>query len=169
MFQSAPFSTGAARPAIGSLGQVEQQWFARAKTAVAKFDELEARARSIAAPGVRSQVFSEFVGDAADPESALYRRNSVAYNVAQAESYTPINYLVFDSRQQNRVEKLEDWVRKLDTEVVAAEKLYGTLPEPVVVERVVERTTAPAASNLTVPIVAGAFALIVLGYLVFGD
>ena len=168
MFQAAPFSTHAG-PKRAALGQTEQQWYARAKAAVAKFDELETRVRRLASPVVRSEIYSEFVGEASDSESALYRRNSVAYNVSQAESYTPINYMVFAAQQQSRVEKLEEMVRQLNTEVTAAEGISGILPDPVIMERVVERPAAPVARDLTLPILAGAVALAVLGYLVLGD
>ena len=163
MFQSAPFS-GA------KLGQIEQQWFARAKAAVAAFDDLYLRARSLASPKVRGEIIRTYVGDASSPDSGLYRRNSVAYNISQAESYTPINYLIFGAQQQNRVEKLEDLNRTLETEVKASESIQGVLPEPVTIERVVEIPgPTTVQKNLVVPIVIGTLALALVGYLVFGD
>lgn len=170
IFSPAPFSV----PALAGsrLGQTEQQWFARAKAAVVKYDSLVGRARRIASPPYRESILARYGGDPNDQASAVYRRNSVAYNVAEAESYTPVNYLVFQpDRVRNRVEKLEDWNRNFEAEVVAAESSYGVLPEPVVVERVVERPgpAAPPPADLTVPLVVGGLVLAGVALLAFGN
>lgn len=173
VFSAAPFSAPPRMGAPSALGQTEQQWFARAKAAVAKYDLLNERARTVASPLAREALLARYMGDARDPESALYRRNSVAYNVAEAESYTPVNYLVFQpDRVRNRVEKLEDWNRDFEEEVVAAEAAYGLLPEPVVVERIVERRVPAAPEGPGIPtaaLVVGGLVLAALAFFAFGD
>lgn len=166
MFSQEPFLAG---PRV-HLGQAEQQWFARAKAAVAMYDNLVERIRRIASPPVREDLLSRFVGNPNNPESAVYRRNSVAFNVSEAESYTPVNYLVYQpDRVKNRVTKLENWDRELREEVEAAERTYGLLPEPVVVERVVEKPAPPKEAPLTVPLVIGGLVLVGVALLAFGD
>lgn len=160
VFHGTPFS-----PRAAALGQTEQAWFARAKAAVVKFDDLERRARTIASPPAREAILSRFVGRPGNRESGQYRRNSVAYNVGQAESFTPVNYLIFkEDRVRNRVEKLEEINQDFEAELVEAEKVYGVLAAPVTVERIVE-VPAPMTENSTAPLLLGGALLV--GLLLF--
>lgn len=149
MFRSVPFS-----PVLGQkegprqeLGQqAEQQWFARAKAAVAQYDELWAKTQQIANKTYREELATKYHTDPSDPDGALYRRNSVAYNLSQAESYTPVNYLVYStSQQQNRVSKLENWNSDFKEDVNYGSTQYGLLDEPQVIERTstITETKAP--------------------------
>ena len=123
------------RPAAPRMGQIEQDWYNRAKRAVARYDELVTTARHIANRPVRESSFQQYVGDPANNSSGMYRRNSVQDDINEAEGFRPVNYLVFgQSRNQNRVEKLEDIVHNFRQEVRAAEMTYGLLPEPQLVE-----------------------------------
>jgi|FLYN01.1.fsa_nt_gi hypothetical protein len=149
-------------PAVAGpyLGQrTGERWYNEAKEEIAEYDNLLLRARKIANKEVREQIVARYTGDPADPESALYRRNSVEANVREAEAYTPVNFLIFEqSRVQNRVEKLKDWNEDFKRDVETAERTWGTLPEPVVVERVVERPVPAEAGMsplLTVALVGG--------------
>lgn len=168
MFQRAGFA-----PAMGTqkpkpnLGQVEQQWFTRAKAGVAAYDDLWARTQLIGNKTYREQLASKYHTKPEDQDGALYRRNSVAYNVSQAESYTPVNYRIFaESQQQNRVTKLEDWNSDFRKDVEYGETNYGVLPAPEVIEQVttVTKTEVPA---WLLPAGLGLGALII-GALLFG-
>lgn len=160
MFQASPF-------AGARLGQVEQQWFSRAKAAVAKFDELALRARSIASSGTRTEIVQQYVGLPASANSGAYLRNSVAYAVAEAESHTPVNYGAFGEPQQARVAALEDLVRKLDAEVLAGEGRYGILTEPVAVDPGTPSTpSGNSGTSLLIPILT---LTVVLGFVLFSS
>lgn len=145
MFRTAPFSPSLGRTNQQSngqqqqLGQTDVQWFSRAKAAVALYDELWARTQQIANKTYREELASKYHTTPDDRDGALYRRNSVAYNISQAESYTPVNYLVFQSQQQNRVSKLEAWNKDFREDVEHGITEYGLLPEPQVIEKVTTR------------------------------
>lgn len=164
-----PFAGLAKAPERKALGQAEQTWYSRANTAVAEYDNLWGRTQRIAAKMYREEVTKDYHGDPNDRDGALYRRNSVVSNVSDAESYTPINYLVFSSSQvQNRIEKLEDWNRDFKQAVKYGEDTYGVLEAPQTVERTVETTqtqTQTPSWVMPVVLVAGA---VVLGSLIFG-
>lgn len=163
LFQDSPFSKNGQQK---GLGQNEQQWFARAKAAVAEYDELWARTQQIANKTYREQIAAKYHPSANNQEGALYRRNSVAYNIAQAESYTPVNYLVYnDGQQQNRVSKLEEFNRGFRKDVEFGEKEYGILPEPAVIERTTT-IVSPQTPAWVIPAAVGA-GLLVVGILLF--
>jgi len=115
------------------LGDPNIEWYNRAKVAVQRYDDLIIKAARIANKAYREEVLSEYFTDPSDEDGARYRRNTVAYKVGQADSYTPTNYLVFgDSMARNRVEKLEDWVHNLQRDVDYGETNYELMPEPVI-------------------------------------
>lgn len=150
------------------LGQRNaQQWYDYAKREVRQYDELIVRARKIANKAARDQIIRTYYGDPADQSGALYRRNSVAANIANAESYTPINYVIYQQDQaQNRVEKLNDWNKDLGAAVKYAEDYYGVLPNPQVIETT---TTVSETPGWVTPVVIGALGLGALSLLgVFG-
>ena len=166
MFQTAPFSANLGRQEK-QLGQVDQQWFSRAKASVASYDDLWARAALVANKSYREQLAAKYHTKPEDQDGAFYRRNSVAYNVSQAESYTPVNYVLYaQSQQQNRVTKLEDWNKDFRHDVEYGEKEYGILPAPEVIEQVttVTKTELP---GWVLPVGLGIGALII-GALLFG-
>lgn len=170
VFAPAPFSAPPSLTGGRRLGQTEQQWFSRAKTAVTTYDLLVDRAKRIASLQLRNSILARFTGNPGDQESAIYRRNSVAYNVGEAESYNPVNYLIFgQDRVRSRVEKLETWNRDFEEEVAVAEAAYGILPEPVIVERVVQRRAPTEPTDLTVPFVIGGLVLAGIAFLAFGS
>lgn len=167
MFQAAPFSANLGRTEKKQLGQVDQQWFARAKAAVAAYDELWARAQLVANKSYREQLTAKYHTKPEDSDGALYRRNSVAYNISQAESYTPVNYRVYaESQQQNRVSKLEDWVKDLRKDVEYGEKEYGILPAPEIIERVTTLTKTEVP-GWVLPAGIG-LGVLIIGALLFG-
>lgn len=169
MFRTGPFS-----PSLGrqepkpTLGQNEQQWFARAKAAVAQYDELWATTQQIAQKAYREQLASKYHTTPEDRDGALYRRNSVAYNISQAESHSPVRYAIFgESQQQNRVSKLETWNKDFKKDVDNGVFQYGLLEAAEPIEKVATVSQAetppwllPAGLGL------GAF---VLGLILFKD
>ena len=156
-----------------SLGQTtDRGWYDRAKGEVAKFDDLAARTKKIANKAVREQLWATHVGDAADRSSGAYRRESVAQNVAEAESYTPVNHLIFaaGTTARERVDKFSDINHDFRVAVEEAERTWGVLPEPQIIERIVEVPGAPAeglsgSTILTVAVVGG---LSVIGLALLG-
>jgi tetrahydromethanopterin S-methyltransferase subunit B len=140
-----------------------QDWFNMAVKQVQKFDDIVMRLRKVANKQVREQLAERFIGDPGDAESGMYRRNSVASNVAEAQQYTPVNTLVFDaSRVQNRVEKLRDITHDFLAEVESAEASWGSLPDAQIIERVVEVEVPGQQTFPVVPVVLGGAGVIAL-------
>lgn len=163
---TAPFAVRASSASLGrvALGETEMSWFTRAKAAVAKYDDLSTRAAKIADPAYSSGVLGRFRGNPADPAGALYRRNSVAFAVAQAESVQPVNYSVFVRPEvQGRVAQLERWNRELDAAVMSGETRHG-------VTQALGQGTAPAPAPAAVekPPEVCPFSLLVLGAVALG-
>jgi len=164
------FGGGFARPqyAMGgySLGQTPEEWYARAKAAVAEFDNLAARTAKVANKAERERIAKDFgLTNPADSDKAMYRRNDVAQTIAQVESYSPPNYLIYSvgQRARNKVQALENWNSDFRSQVKTAEDTYGILPEPQVIEKVVQvpgGAAAAPATNWTLPIVIGGGAVI---------
>lgn len=128
------------------LGKTAESWYNDAKEEVAQYDDLVVRARKIANKQVREEIGSEYIGNVGNTDSGMYRRNSVVSNIAQAEAYTPVNDLVFNSsQQQNRVSKLKDINSDFKDAVVEAELAWGSLPDPQVIESIktVQVSTTP--------------------------
>ena len=127
-----------------------REWYDRAVRKVREYDDLVARAQRIANQSVRRDLLTRYHGDPNDRNGAWYARNAVASNVAEAEAYTPVNYLVFrDGTQQGRVDRLDGFVEDMASDVSDAEASWGIIPEPTVMRDVIE-------SPLTVPILVGA-------------
>lgn len=167
------FRVGLAGPYV--LGQTGEEWYARAKKAVADFDAYALRTAKIARKSVRDDIARQFgLNNPADTDKAQYRRNDVQDTIREVESYSPPNYLIYmvGQRARNKVQALEDWNRDFRRTVQQAENDYGVLPEPQVIERIVEVPGAPGAApavNWTLPVVIGGGAIIVAALLgVFG-
>jgi hypothetical protein len=135
-----------------SMGQTGQQIYARAKAAIATFDALVGRTAKIANKSARQQVIDTYgLSESGNKDKALYMRNAVAGNVGEVESYTPPNYLIYETRKgpdAGRVDKLEAFNRNFASDVKTAEDTYGILPEPVVIEKLVMVAGEPAASTM---------------------
>jgi len=166
-------------PAIGeifakkTLGAVtDQEWYYKAQQTVANYDSYLERLRKLANKQVREDLWDQYVGNPGDAESGVYRRNSVAGNIAEAEAYTPVNYMVFAvERVRNRVAKLEEINGSFRRDMNSAEATYGLLPDPQIVERVIEVRVpgepAPAAFP-TVPVLVVGGAVIIVGLALLG-
>lgn len=165
---------GRPQPAVRGLGQTtDQEWYNEARREVAKFDSFVNRLRKVANKQVREDLAGRYVGSPEDSESGIYRRNSVASDIAEAESYTPVNVLVFSvERRRNRVRQLDSLNNGFERDLTAAEQAWGTLPEPQVIERIVEVQvpgTAPSTPPIVPILVVGGLAVAGLALLgVFG-
>lgn len=165
-FSASPFQAVAG--VRKNLGQAEQSWYARAKSAVVEYGNLWDRAQKVNDKGYRDELATKYHGNPAATEGALYRRNSVAFNIAEAESHTPISYDVFKpSEIQDRVNSLEDLNKSFKPELEAGEKKFGVLAETQPVE------VGVAAKGKSVPgwvvpsvVCVGLFAL---GFFIFKD
>lgn len=152
-------------PAIGevfakkTLGvDTDQDWFNRAKREIDQYDSYVERLRRLANRQARESIWAEYVGDPADSDSGAYRRNSVAGHISEAEAYTPINYMVFAAdapglRVRNRVTKLDSLNSSFKKDLDSAEATYGLLPDPQIVERIVEVRVPGAPVESSFPIV----------------
>lgn len=131
------------------LGQAPEEWYRRAKTSIARFDDLLTRTSMIAAKVEREKILS-WVGTAADDSSPAYRYATVKSDLQQdVEAFTPpaINAYQLE-RRTNRIVKLEEINTEFEEKVKTAETIYGKLPAPTVVER--ERIVQlPAATAST--------------------
>jgi hypothetical protein len=159
------FRTASARSPF--LGQTtDQEWYNEAKREVAKFDAFVMRLRKVANKAVRDDLAGRYIGNPEDTESGAYGRNSVAQDIGEAESYKPVNYLIFSvSRRRNRVERLDDINNSFESDLVSAEQNWGILPEPQVIERIVQVPGAAASPLVPILVVGG---LAVAGLALFG-
>lgn len=120
-FQPPPFTGSRKR-----LGETEHTWYARAKAAVAKYDDLSERAGRIADPVYAGGILGRFRPPARDPRGPLYRRNSVAFAVADAESRSPLDFSAFGTADlEKKVEELEGWDREFERAVQSGEESRG--------------------------------------------
>lgn len=147
-------------------GTTPQDWYNRAKAAVAKFDQLLSRTSRIASKTERDAIL-EWVGNASTDATPAYRYATVKSDLSDVERFTPPavqDYQV--SRRQGRIEKLEDFNREFEAKVSTAETAHGRLPEPAVIEREKIVTPgaappAPAGTDWTLPLAVGGGAVAV--------
>ena len=140
-FSMSPFQATERR----SLGQNGQQWYSRAKTAVAEYDNLWDRAQKIAPENIRVELASKYHQQSNDPDDALNIRNTLAYYVSQAEGTAPVKYTIFDMPQsQNRVVRLENSNRDMKTDVEFSEKTYGIMNPIQYMESVIQGQSLPS-------------------------
>lgn len=176
---------------FGSLGtDSPQQWYLRAKRAVATFDVLKQRYDALPS-GTEKRAILEKIGTKDNDSSWMYRYLSVASDVAQVEGYTPLNYEIYASdHRQNRVPKLEDNNAEFGQMMAIAEAKAGIQPiTPEIITREVikqvpvviatEGTSTPATPvpntqpqgikpSTIAFYAAGGFAVLGLVYLMLG-
>jgi hypothetical protein len=167
--QRTPWFSPAVNDVFGPRGlgaDTNQDWYNRAKREIAQFDGYVERLRRLANRQVREDLWKEYVGDPADSESGSYRRNSVASDVASAESYTPINYMEFSkATDRNRITKLDSINSAFKADMDSAEATYGLLPDPQIIERIIEVQVPGAPAAAPFPIVP---AIVVGGVVLVG-
>lgn len=141
------------------MGQTAQEWYDRARKAVARFDALLARARQIAAPIERNNLLA-WVGNGGTIGDPAYARNYVDQDSTVDVAREGIGAYNLP-RRQNRVAELESINGDFNDKVELAEQRGGILPagQIEIRERLVQVPGAPAP-DLTVPILVGAGALV---------
>jgi hypothetical protein len=140
------------------LGQSAFEWYRRAKDALAKYEALVARLAEVANRTARLEI-ETWLGSPLIPGTPAYRYATVRSDVLEnVEAYTPPNYGAYQlERRQNRVVELEDHVKDFSAKVTDAERVYGRLPPPTVIERERRVEVPGEAPDIAVPlVVAGA-------------
>lgn len=154
-------------PAQASLGApTGQSIYEEGKRQIANFDALVERTKRVANKTAREQLIDTYgLSEPDNKDKALYMRNATAYSVSQADSYTPINYMVFEGPgpAKNRPRKLGEFNTDFAKDVKYAEDTYGSLPEPQVIEKT---TTISQVPGWVMPVTIGALA--VAGLAAFG-
>jgi hypothetical protein len=142
-----------------NLGQTDAQGFyVEAKNQIAQFDQLAAIVPRISNKQVRDQLVSDYgLLEPTNKDKALYMRNALASDVANAEKFTPIAYeegFPTHGPARGRVTKLRNFNGDFRSAVKDAEAMYELLPTPQVITKTV--TTPGGGTNWTVPLlVAG--------------
>lgn len=157
--QNRSFQTAMRGNARFKLGATPEQWYQRAKVAVANFDTLFERLKRIAGPVERNRILA-WVGTASTDGTPAERYASVKSDLAQdVEAFTPPNVNAYQiDRRTNRIEKLEAFNSQFSELLSTAERNFGTLPDPVVIDRTVLQ---PAKTNWTLPLLVGGGAVAV--------
>lgn len=149
---------------LEDLGLTEQQglsWFSRGNAAVARFDQINAKANQAlgAIPQAMKEVIS-FLGDARNTRSPIGRRTAVGSDLAIVASFPQANraagakFFYEEKRRRDRIVELEAWNSKFDAkvnnliskfnvvfvpqEVPVPVPVPGPAPEPKVVVRTQE-------------------------------
>lgn len=156
----------ASRMAGHRMGQTGQAIYARAKAALSKFDMLVERTKRIANKAARAEIIDTYgLQDAGNKNKALYYRNAVHGDVVRVEDNVPPNYWVYETRKGpavGYVDTLESWNRSFAADVQEAEDVGGILPEPIVIERLVQVPgEAPQTPDWVLPlaVVGGVIAI----------
>lgn len=159
-------STPAYRPSYAryAMGQTAQDAYQTAKREIARFDALVERTKRIAGKVARDTVISDFgLSEPENKDKALYMRNALAFDVADAEKYTPVAYeqgFPAQGPSRGRVAKLQSFNQSFEAAVTNGENTTGILPEPVVIEKVV--TVAGAVPSFVPYVVVGAIGVAAL-------
>lgn len=157
------------------LGQDAQTYYTNAKSEIAQFDQLISRTQRIANKTVRDQIASDYgLNDPTNKDKAMYMRNALASDVANAEKFTPLAYeegFPTHGPARGRVNKLHNFNSDFRHAVENAETTYGILPEPQVIEKLVTvpGAAAPGGTNWTIPLVVAGSGIAIAAILgVFG-
>ena len=130
-----------------------------AKKELAQYDSLVERVKRIGNKAAREQIIADYgLTEPDNKDKSLYARNVVASDLANADSYTPINYDIYTAPgpAKNRPGRLADFNSSFAKDVKYAEDTYGILPEPQVIERTTTISQVPA---WVMPVTIGALAV----------
>lgn len=162
--QAGPY---AFRGSLGSatLGQTGSEWFDRAKKAINNWDALKARADRLTNPTERARIL-QWMGDPNNSESPAYGYASVRsdFNDAQALVDPGADYADENRRgsaRQNRIKRLEDFVRTFSTMVTNAEALEPGGGRAVPTGAVMPVPAAAPTPSWVLPVAIGGGALFV--------
>lgn len=160
------FTAGLGAPSA-SLGKTAQDYYNQAKVAVAKFDSLVERLKKVANKTVRDGLAVQYgLTDPSNTDKAMYMRNALAFDISDAEKYSPVAYEEgFPSLgpSRGRVSKLESFDAGFEQSVQQAETTYGILPEPETITNYVTTTTAQPL-NWILPVVALGAGIVIAGF-----
>lgn len=138
-----------------TLGQSDFEWYQKAKTAIAAYEDLVRRTNALASVSARRAIF-DWLGSPTNPTTPAYRYGSVVSDLrTDVEAYTPPNYGAYAvERRQDRITELEGLIDEFKNRVRASEREVGQLPPP-------EIRTVPGApgADLTLPIVGAGVAV----------
>lgn len=161
------FHGAAFQPRGSRLGQAASDAASKAKGALAAYDGLWERTQKVNDQASRELLAGKFHSKPEDPESVLYARNAVAYQVTASESVSPPNYTLLSVEPSlGQVGRLEAAVAEWGTLIAQAEEQYGVLAQP-------EPVTPSQASTIEVPkssvaLEVGLAVAAVIGAVVFG-
>jgi hypothetical protein len=126
VFATATFEPFRTALAGARLGQAPQEWYQRAKTAIAKYEALLARTGRIANQEERQKI-TAWVGSPGDEATPAYRYSRVLDDLrGDVESVSPPNIQAYSvERRQERIKKLEDFNREFESMVATAESVFG--------------------------------------------
>lgn len=135
-----------------ALGQTTaQDYYAKAKSEITRWDALVGRVAKLANKADRDRIIDYYgLSEPGNKDKDAYTRAAVASDVANAEKYSPVAYeegFPTHGPSRRRVEDLGDYIKDLDKDVTYSEQTYGSLPAPVVIERVVTGPGAVSASS----------------------
>lgn len=153
-------------PSLGyyAMGATAQESYVGAQAAIQAFDNLVGRTARIANKTVRDQIVQDYgLTDPGNKDKAMYMRQALASDVANADKYTPVAYeqgFPSTGPARGRVTKLMNFNSDYKNAVQDAEVTYGILPEPVVITQYLPGQTTQAPINWTIPVVVGAGALL---------
>lgn len=160
------FAPGLGAPQA-SMGASAQDYYTRGKAAVARFDSLIERVKRIANKSERDGIAVSYgLTDPSNTDKAMYMRNALAYDVADAEKYSPIAYeqgFPATGPSRGRVAKLESFDGSFEQAVKSAENTYGILPEPETITNYVTTTTQNPL-NWVLPVAALGLGIVIAGF-----
>lgn len=141
---------------LGSVGmgqRTPERWYSEAREEVVEYDDLLMRARKIANRQVAAALADRYT-----TEPIVHRRDTVARQVSLSDQTTgPTKYENFRRADViGDVQELKDYNSDFKDDVQSAELTYGSVPEPIVIERerVVTVPGAPAPTpNWVLPAV----------------
>lgn len=160
------FAPGLGAPQA-SLGATAQNYYDKAKASVSMFDSLVERVKRIANKAERDGIAVTYGLTAPEnQDKAMYMRNALAYDLSEAEKYSPIAYeqgFPALGPSRGRVAKLESFDTAFEAAVKNAENMYGILPEPETITNYVTTTTTNPL-NWVLPVLALGVGIVIAGF-----
>lgn len=152
------FAPGLGAQRVG-LGANAEEYYLKAKGAIGQFDSLVERVKRIANKTERDGIAVAYgLTSPENKDKAMYMRNALAYDVSEADKFTPTAYeqgFPALGPSRGRVAKLESFNNSFEAAVRNAENLYGILPMPETITNYVTTTTTTTQPlNWILPILA---------------
>jgi hypothetical protein len=151
-----------ANPRQASLGATGQSIYEDGKKQIVIFDDLIERTKHIGNKQARQDLIDTYgLAEPDNKDKALYMRNATVQSIAKADSYTPINYYIFEGPgpDKNRPRKLGEFNAPFAKDVKYAEDTYGSIPDAQIIEKT---TTISQVPGWVMPVTIGAVAIAAL-------